>query len=215
MVARPLPLRYICVMKLALFGATGRTGRLLLRQALDAGHSVTALVRDRDKITTLHKKLRVLEGDVRDFGAVERAINGADAVLSTLGHRGLLPSTLVSEAVSHMVTIMERSHVKRIVTVASSGIMGESGLGMFLNVALASSQADHRRQFQLLRDSDLDWTVVRPVVLTNGPQRGKYRVVKKGVPRRGFFISRADLAHFMLKCAVGGKHLKSSPAVAY
>lgn len=202
-------------MKLALFGATGRTGLRLLMQALDSGHKVTALVRDQSKLPLRHENLRVLEGDARDFGAVERTIAGSDAVLSTLGHRGILRNTAISEAVSHMITIMERSKVNRIVTMASVGMLGEFGaIGAILNVVLASSQSDHRRQIRLLEKSALDWTVVRCVFLTNGPRTGTYRVEKKGVPRRGLFISREDVAQFMLKCVTGKRYVRGSPAVA-
>ncbi len=203
-------------MKIAIFGATGRTGRLLVEQALSAGHQVKALARNPGKLGIEHPKLKVLQGDVRDFGAVERTIAGTHGVISALGHPGIMPSAVIAQGVRNMITVMERSRVRRIVTVASSGIEGESGLfGFILNLALYSSQRDHRRQLKLLKASALDWTVVRPIVLTNGPRTRRYRVARTGIPNRGWRISRADLAHFALKCMMGGIHLKSSPSIAY
>jgi putative NADH-flavin reductase len=203
-------------MRIALFGASGKTGKHIVEQALAGGHEVTALARNPGKLAMTHPKLKVLEGDVRDFGAVERTINQSDAVLSALGRRGARPGFVVSDGVRHMIMAMERSGVNRIITVGSAGILGEAGLyGVFLKLLLKGSLADHVKELALLQESGLEWTVVRPRVLTNGARKGVYRVTREGLPKRGLFISRADVAHFMLKCMTGKKYGRCSPAIAY
>ncbi len=203
-------------MKIAVFGATGKTGRLFVAQALEAGHELTVLVRNAKKLAIEHRKLKVLEGDAREFGAVERTVHRADAVVSALGHGDLFPSTILRDATANILMAMERAGVKRIVVVGSAGTMGEAGLyGVIIGIVVASSQRDHARVLSLLREGDLEWTVVRARVLTNGARRGTYRIERQGVVKRGFFISRADVAHFMLRCLTGKRYVRGAPAIAY
>jgi uncharacterized protein YbjT (DUF2867 family) len=203
-------------MRLAVFGACGRMGRQIVELALGNGYAVTALAEEPEKLDDGRPGLRVLEGDARDYGAVERTVNGADAVLCALDRHGPSAPSFMTAAARNVVMAMERSGVKRIVTLGRSGVLGDDGfIGALNRVFLHFCVLGHRGQFELLKASFLEWTVVRRVVLTGGTKKTAYRVSRKGKPPYGFFISRADAAHFMLKCAKQKKHIRSSPVVAY
>ncbi len=203
-------------MRIAVFGAAGRMGKIVVALALKAGHAVTALVEEPEKLEGGGPGLKVLEGDIRDFGAVERTVNGADAVISVIGRHGPAAPAFMAGATRNVIMAMERSGVKRIVTLASAGIGRHDGfIGALRRVFLHFFIKAHRRQFGLLKASSLEWTVIRPIVLTNGKKTGVYRVSRKGKPERGLLISRADAAHFMLKCAKEKKYARSSPSLAY
>ncbi len=203
-------------MRIAVFGAVGRMGRIVAALALKGGHTVTALVEETEKLEGGRPGLRILEGDVRDFGAVERTVNGADAVISVIGRHGPKAAAFMTGAMRNVIMAMERSGVKKIVTLASAGIGREDGLiGALARVFLHFFVKAHRRQLELLKSSSLEWTVIRPIVLTNGKKTGVYRVSRRGKPQGGLFISRADAAHFLLKCAKEKKYARSSPSLAY
>jgi putative NADH-flavin reductase len=202
-------------MKIAVFGATGRTGRIVVAQALAGGHKVTVLARNPETLALAHRKLKAFKGDVRDFGAVERTIHGTTAVIVALGHRGPRSGSSISAGMGNIIMAMERSGASRVVSLAAAGIMNEAGpIGWIFNILLHSSMKDHRRALELLRESSLAWTVVRPILLTNGPKTGRYRTANDGIPKQGLFISRADVAHFMLRILPQKKHVRKSPSIA-
>src|SRR5688572_18093218 len=108
-------------MKIVVFGASGQTGRLLVEQALAAGHEVTALVRDPSKLAVRHERLRVLQGDVQDAGAVAGAVAGQDAVLSALGPAGPAFTSMTLGA-RHILAAIEQHGVRRLVTLTGAGV---------------------------------------------------------------------------------------------
>ena len=193
-------------MKLLVLGATGLTGRQLVAQALDLGHEATALVRDPRKLTVEHGQLRVLAGSSTDSAAVDEAAGGQDAVLCALGTRS--PTSLVScdlmrASMRAVVAAMERREVGRLILLSALGV-GESArhappaLRIAFRTLLRQVGRDKRAGEDHVRASDIDWTVVYPPSLTNGPRTGTYRsgeaLELRGVPK----ISRADVASFML-----------------
>ena len=167
-------------MNLLVFGSTGGTGRELLRQALDQGHTVAAFARDPAKIADLeHANLRMVRGDVLDPAGVESAMAGQDAVLSTIG-AGAERTTLREDGTRNIVEAMERTGVKRLICQSSLGV-GDSraNLPLFtkyivVSLFLRHAFADHERQEAVVRQSALDWTIVRPPYLTDGPRTGAY-----------------------------------------
>jgi putative NADH-flavin reductase len=193
--------------KLLLLGATGATGRQLLAQALEQGHEITALVRKRDKLILDSARLSMVIGDARDPAAVDDAVEGMEAVLCALGTRSarsFVSSDLMTASMQALVPAMKRRGVRRLIVESALGV-GASAGGAPLSARLAFATAlrqlgkDKAEAEAYLRASDLDWTVVYPPSLTNGPLTGGYRyghtLALKGVPS----ISRADVAHFMLR----------------
>ena len=203
-------------MKIALFGATGKTGTLVLNNLLAKSHTVTALVRTPAKITITSPKLKLVKGDTLVLADVERAIEGCDAVISVLGLPSLKPSTILTSSVGNIATAMKNKGVKRIISMGSAGILNEmSGLpGMIIGFILRNVLEDHRGAYKVLHDSPLEWTVVRPLSLTDGVSTGRYRITETGLPKNGRSISRADVADFIVKTLEQGNYIRQSPAIA-
>lgn len=208
--------------RLVVFGATGGTGEALVEQALAAGHTVTAVARRPEAVTLRHPRLRVLAGDVLAPASVDAAIVGQDAVLSALGAYARVPVTVCREGVANMLAAMARHGVRRILCVSATGI-GDGAtlpwhLRMFmrhiLQPLLRHPYDDLRAMEATLQASDLDWTIVRPPRLTNGPRTGVVRHAI-GEPLVGAtHIARADLAGFMLARLDDRSLLRTSVEVA-
>jgi putative NADH-flavin reductase len=192
--------------KLLLLGATGLTGRQLLAQALEQGHDIAALVRDPGKLAVEHERLRTVTGDATDAAAVDHALEGRDAVLCALGTRSprsLVSSNLMTASMRALVPAMKRRGVSRLILESALGV-GQSAehapaaFRLAFATVLRQVGRDKAAAEDYLRASDLDWTIVYPPSLTNGPATGAYRSGETldlgGVPT----ISRADVAHFML-----------------
>jgi len=194
-------------MKIVIFGANGKTGMLLTRQALAESHHVTAYVRNPDSLKLQDPNLKVLTGNLNDAVKIKEAIAGSDAVFSTLGGSSLTKhSPEIIAGMNHIITIMEQEGVKRLIYLSSMGA-GESRnmMGTFIRFFIAGIMlrvplADHTTNEQSIEKSNLIWTVVRPAGLTNGPKTGRLKhgstiSVLKGTPQ----VSRANVASFMLK----------------
>lgn len=199
--------RRLSIRRVLVIGATGGTGRQLVAQALEAGYEVTALVRDPAKLQLTHPHLTVVRGDVLDYRSVSAAVQRQDAVVSALGHRRLfVPSRVRSEGTQNVLRAMQEHGVQRFVCETSLGLgssagrMGLLGTWLALPVFLPIYFWDKARQERAISESDVDWVIVRPGILTNGAKRGIYRhgenVGSYILPGR---ISRADVAEFMLK----------------
>jgi putative NADH-flavin reductase len=194
-------------MNLTIFGATGATGTRLVEQALAAGHEVTAVVRDPSRLAVPpQQRLHVLTADAMDPAAILPAVAHADAVLSALGPRRNAPTTITQDSVSSIIQAMRKTGVRRLLTVSGS-IVTDVGEGIFMRYLVKSFarrtflryvSADMRRAENEIHQSDLDWTIIRAPSLTSGPAAGKFRTaIDRNLPR-GFTISRADLAAYML-----------------
>lgn len=198
-------------MRLTVFGANGATGRLLVRQALDAGHEVAAVTRRPAGFPFAGPRLTVVAGDVRDDQAVLRAVDGSHAVLSTLGVPFTRrPVTVYSEGISVIAAAMSRLGLKRLVAVSSTTVESHHHAegGFLLNRVMQplvsatigkTTYADMRAMEAVLRDSDLDWTVVRPAGLFDAGRVSAYQV--SDGPLDGVFTSREDLAACLLEQA--------------
>ena len=209
-------------MRLLIVGATGGTGRQLVAQALERGHQVTAFARNPARVKLQHERLRVVRGNVLDYASVERAVRGQDAVLSALGHkRWFYPNRILSDGTRNLLRAMEALGVRRFVCETSLGVGDSRGrMGLYYTLfvipfILPFYFWDKGRQESVIRASPLDWTIVRPGVLTNGPRRGRYR----HGPRVGSWIwtvriSRTDVADFMLNQLTDDTYLRSSPGVS-
>jgi len=210
-------------MNLLIIGATGGTGRALVEQALAQGHTVTVLVRNPGRMWMTHERLTVAKGDVLEYDSVDRAMRGKDAVISALGHKQwFIKTTILSNGTKNIIAAMEKHGVKRLICETSLGIGNTRGrLGLYytlvvIPVIIWFYFRDKERQEQLIKESKLDWVVVRPGKLTNGRKRGKYR---SGDDIGSYIltasISRADAADFMLRQLTDTKYLRQTPGLSY
>lgn len=200
-------------MKIIVFGATGGVGQSFVKQAVESGLEVTAFVRTPAKLETTHEKLRVIQGDAFNRAEVSAAIAGHDAVVSCLGSsQGIKKSTELQNMVKNILAGMEEHGVKRIVYTASAGIYSElTGIsGKLAMGILKNALKDHGAAVEQIQAHGLISTIVRPMGLTNGPFTGNYREAKTGVPEKAKSISRADVAHFILKALNDAKYENAS-----
>jgi len=209
-------------MKLLVFGATGGTGREIVAQALDQGHVVTAFVRNPAALATKHERLKLAQGDILDYPSVEAAVQGQEAVLSALGVRKLRKNTILSDGTKNIIRAMEQHGVKRFVCESSLGVGDSKGqLGwvytlFIIPLFLRNIFREKEVQEQYIKQSNLDWIIVRPAALTNGPHTGVYRSGFSTRDRtiRGK-IARADVADFMLKQLTDDTYLRKTPGLSY
>ncbi len=207
-------------MRVAIFGASGRTGRHVVEQALAAGHEVTAFVRDPARLPTRHERLRLVAGDIGDAAKVAEAVVGQDAVISALGTNRPAFNAMTSGA-RHIVGAMERHGVRRLVTLTGAGVPDShdrpTPINRFISLLLQRISpdvlADAQRHADQIRASDLDWTIVRVGRLTDGSRTGNVRVGWVGVNTRPF-IGRPDTAAFMLRQLSDGTHLRQAPMIS-
>src|SRR5262249_26390297 len=220
-------------MNLTIVAATGGRGGERLEEAIDDGQRVTAVVRNPKALST---EVRTFVTDLAspDSTTLQSAIAGADAVLSGLGARSAADAGVAARGTRAIVEAMRAVRVSRIIvvsaapigTVASPGRPNppthDPGDGFFIRhvlapmtkAALRRHYADLARMEDVLRESGVDWTIVRPPRLTNGPKRGRYRIAFGRNLRRGLSISRADVADFMLHAIEDARTVKQVIGIA-
>lgn len=191
-------------MKLAIFGATGPTGIELVKQALNQGHAVTAFVRDPARLTIEDERLAVVTGDAFDPASVAEAVQGQDAVVCALGAgRELKKTTVRTTGTINIISGMHKHNVKRLIVVTAMGT-GESWDTLslfnkfFYATLLKNTREDHETQEIAVKESALDWTIVRPSGLTDTPRTGIYDV-GENIPGTTTRIARADVADLIMK----------------
>ncbi len=191
-------------MKLAIFGATGKTGLELVKQSLKQGHVVTAFVRDPARLVIEDEGLTLVTGDVFDPASVAHVIEGQDAVICALGAGSDLKKTTIrTTGTSNIISGMQKHDVKRLIVVTAMGT-GESWNRMsllnkfFYATLLKNTRKDHEAQEVAVKESGLNWTIVRPSGLTDTPRTGIYDV-GEDIPATISKIARADVAGLILK----------------
>jgi putative NADH-flavin reductase len=208
--------------KLLILGATGGTGQQLVTQALDAGHEVTTFARSSAKVTVQHPRLRLVIGNVTSNGsALADAMRGHDAVISALGiGMSLKPDGLIQRSVPAILSAMETHRVRRLIFTSAIGVGGtfrDAPLfsRVMIRLLLKDVYTDKAAGEELIRRSDLDWTIVQPAQLTNGPLTRKYRFGEHlklgGIPK----IARADVAHFILSQLDESAYLRKVALIGY
>lgn len=203
-------------MRFAVFGATGSTGRQFVAQAVARGHDVTALSRSPDPIGE-QARVDLVRGNVLDPEAVEETVTGADGVLCLLGKTANNPEDVVSRGTETICTAMELTDVDRLVVLTSMGLGSSlSTLPWYIRLANATVlhdlMADKARQEEIVMGSPLEWTIVRPGGLTDGPLTKNYvHGTDETLPARP--IPRADVAHFILTVLETGSYRRETPSV--
>jgi uncharacterized protein YbjT (DUF2867 family) len=207
-------------MQIAILGATGGIGGHVLDWALQAGHPVHALARDPQALSPA-AGLTVTRGDALDETAVAEVIDGADAVVSALGPRGTKAPGLLAGAAGHAVAAMQKTGARRLVCVSAAGayVTGDPNMNWLIKTilprVLARQFADVRAMEDVIRASDLDWTLIRATRLINRPGTGRYRVSPDYSPAGGGKIARADVAHFIAAVLTEDGWPRAAPALAY
>ncbi|MFE7795400.1 NAD(P)-dependent oxidoreductase [Streptomyces sp. NPDC057460] len=207
-------------MNIVIFGANGPTGRQATAQAMAEGHTVTAVTRRPEAFPVSGPLLRVVGGDVHDAGAVEDAVAGQDAVISTLGVPfSRAPVTVYSAGITHITQAMSKHGVTRLACVTSTSTSGQEPPddGFFFRKVLEpfivrfvgrTVYEDMRRSEEIVRDSDCDWTIIRPAGLFDAAAVSNYQMVA-GPRLPGRFTSRADLANTLLRQVVDDRDLRA------
>lgn len=221
-------------MRVVIFGSTGGTGRRLVERAIAEGHEVTAFARNPSRVRARHRRLEVFVGDALDPSNVREAVAGNEAVISLLGSRQPSnplhprrpgdPDGVASAGSENIVAAMEEHGVRRFVCQTAWGV-GESRRdpgfagAFFMRVLvpplLRDEYADKEAQEKIVRESALEWIIVRPMILTNGPWTNQYRAGVDLKPARRPYISRADAADFLMRQLADDTFLRKTPAIGY
>jgi putative NADH-flavin reductase len=209
-------------MTITIFGASGRTGKHLVRRALERGYFVKAFVRKPSRLPIQNPKLAIVEGDMHVALAVEQAIAGSDAVLSALGWTRTSRKNVLSEAAKNIVRAMKKHNVRRIIVLTGYGVRfpqdppdsaSKKFLHFFLGLFLPHLVPDGIEYAKIISESGLDWTIVRASILSNAKARGSYRA--------GYFdpglrlVSREDVADFMIRQLTDEQYIGEAPIIGY
>lgn len=214
-------------MKILILGASGRTGLHLVREAIERGHEVVALVRDPEKLEISDKDLEIIEGSPLNYDDLDRATDGVDVVVGALNinrkrewpwSRVVSPTDLLSESMKLVVDVMEKKSIRRLVVITAAGC-GETRekIPAWFNYIVDNSNIgvtykDHNRQEEIIQATNLEWTLVRPVGLTN---RDRDKEVQAGPEAKHTSqISRQNVAKFILDAIEQGKYIGNGPVIS-
>ncbi|MDP4251930.1 MAG: SDR family oxidoreductase [Bacteroidota bacterium] len=211
---------------LLIIGANGGIGRQTVDQALAAGHRVTALVRNPANLPLTHPNLNIVKADVTSPPGLSGLFAGHDAIISAIGVSGGFndhPTMLYSQGALHILHEMKREGLKRVFFISASAVETNPLLPFpvrlvskyIIQKLLANMYTDLRRMERVVKETDLDWTIVRPPRLTDSKLTGRYRMAVNRFLKNGFKISRADTAHFMLSHIQSADTFRSVVEIGY
>lgn len=209
-------------MKIAVFGSTGPSGQLIVKQALSKGYEVVAYARNPSKISFQDKNLVVVKGTLHDVTAIESAVNGVHAVVSILGPSSNVKTTELSDGTQHIINAMKKYHVSRLVAMGTASVDDENDLPVFkfrllvkiVKFLIPGAYFEIRRIGNLVKQSGLDWTLIRLGMLTNKAGTGKVVAGYYGKVNHSISISRADLAEFFVNQVEDKAYLYKAPAIS-
>ena len=211
-------------MKLTIFSGTGEAGRQLIEQALAEGNEVVAFARNPSKLTTHHKHLTIIQGELHDLANIEHAVNDANAVISLLGPRPGEDSKVrpLTQGTQYIIAAIKKFNVRRLIVVSTPSASAPNDLRdlkfkmmvSMIKTMMRPAYEEIVNVAQVVQDSDLDWTLVRVSILNNNPKSGKVRVGYLGRGAVGVQLSRADMAAFILDELNNGKYIKQMPAIS-
>ncbi len=203
-------------MRLLILGATGGTGRAVVEQACARGHQVTALVRSPQKLGALSDGVTVRRGDPLSVTELRAVLPDHDAVITALGPPGPGRTTVLRESGRSIVEAMNAGGPRRLLVVSVAVLFHDAGLvtALFRHTLLRNIVADAAEMERSVMSSGLDWTIARPPRLTNGPLTRLYRVADDHMPPGRMWVSRADVAHFLLDELEEGRHVHAIVGLA-
>lgn len=206
-------------MNILILGATGRVGRQIVNKALQERHQVTVLVRTPEKLQIKDEHLTIIQGNVLNKEDLVRAIHGADAVVSALNTDG---TTTLSECMPHIIEIMQKEKIQRIVTIGTAGILQSRTSPGLLRYQSSESKRkstfaakEHHKVYDILKQSTLKWTIVCPTYLPDGEGTGSYRTERDYLPEAGMKISVQDTAEFAFSQITSREFIKTRVGIAY
>ena len=210
------------MIKITVFGATGGTGKQLVEQALAAGYEVVAYARNPSKLNITHEHLTVVQGELSDQALIENAIKGTDAVLSTLGPRGGSKNKPITQGMQNIIAAMKKQGVRRLIITSTLSAKDSNdkpnlrtkAMVNLVKTTMHGAYEDIVSAAETVRNSDLDWTIVRLTMLNNDPKSGTVKAGYVGDGKVGTWISRADIADFMLKQVENTEYLRQAPALS-
>jgi putative NADH-flavin reductase len=208
-------------MKVLVIGATGRLGKLLVAYSLEEGHEVIAFSPNIDEFPFGHEKLTLFQGDAHFQSLIASAAQDVDVIFSVVGIRKFSgPITLLSDSIRNIIGAMQKLGKKRIITITGAGILQDNERQTIMESLsfppnLQNLSLDHQRVWELLRASDLDWTIACPAFMHTRERTGKYLVAKDYYPKQALNeVSVEDVADFMVKEMVENQYLKSRVGIA-
>lgn len=210
-------------LNILLIGANGGIGKEAVKLALEAGHRVTALVRNPANVSTIHNNLQVVQGDIRQPETFEGYLDDKDAIISAIGENMDKPTTLYSEGNNNLLTAMKKKGVTRAFFISASAIEISPVQPFLVRLAtkyivqklFGHGYADQRIMEKLIKESEINWTIMRPPRLTNKPVSGHYRFAVNCFLKNCLTISRADVAHFMIHNIMNEAIYKATVEIAY
>jgi putative NADH-flavin reductase len=211
------------VKKIIVFGATGGTGKQVVAQALQAGHEVSVVIRNPDAFTIQHKNLEMIKGNVFETITFSNTLKGKDSVISCLGVQHKKPTKVYSEGIKNIMQAMQKENISRIICLSAGAVIVPPNSSLLLKFITKNvlqrlfrhMYADMLLMEEILRKTDLNWTGVRPPWLRNTQETGKYRIAIHEHLSNPSKISRADLAHFIVKHLDDEKTFKALVEISY
>ena len=209
-------------MNLVVFGASGKTGKHILSTALSQGHTVTAFTRNIDKIKLQHPQLKIVQGNVADYAAVENAIKGQQVIISALGASSPFKfDQVIVDGTGNILKAMKATGVDRFIYLSFIGVQEPcKDAGFFIRYIapriLKTEATGHRIREAMIEKSGLQWTIIHAPGLSNAKPRMKYRN-GTDISSKGFFvtISRADVADFMIRQITDTAYLQKKARIMY
>lgn len=206
-------------MNILILGATGRVGSHILKFTLNENHQVMVLVRDADKVQVEGRHLKIIEGNALVKSDIQKAMEGMDIVISALGTDG---NATLSKSMPFIMEGMQDVGIKRIITIGTGGILNSRTEPGKLRYQSNESKRkttraaeDHHKAYELLENSNLDWTIVCPTYLPDGEHTGEYRMEHDFLPEGGRMISVADTAEFAYSQVKDERYIKSRVGISY
>jgi putative NADH-flavin reductase len=209
-------------MRLTVFGSTGPLGIEVIKQALNAGCDIVAYARNKEKLNGItHKRLEIVEGDLANKKEIERALMGAEAAISLLGPKGKLHNTELSDGIEMIIEAMDKIGIKRLVALSTGSVRDPLDrldlryrfFTSTLRIAMNGTYREIIRISELIRSSDLEWTLVRVGLLNNGEAK-ELKAGYYGHDVVDMKISRASIARFMLDQVKSNEYMRKSPAIS-
>jgi len=209
-------------MTIALFGATGKTGQAFLEAIKSTDHKIQALARDKSKLAN-DTDINIIEGNILNFADVDRTIKNADLVISLIGHVKNSPSDLQTQATSLIIKSMNQNMVRRLIVLTGAGVPVEEDhpkfidkiMTVMLKIVAKNRYWDGVNHANLIKSTDLDWTVVRVPILNDSVSHQDYGVGYVGDSQLDFRISRNNVAKFILEIVQDPKYYKKLPYIAW
>ncbi|MBY0539381.1 SDR family oxidoreductase [Patescibacteria group bacterium] len=209
-------------MKVTVFGATGHVGNLFVEEALKAGHEIVAYVRNPKKMRIQNPKVSLVVGDLENAEKVEEAIKGSDAVVSVVGPLGRQDTLIFAPAYELIISSMKKNGVKRLIALGTPSVPDAHdrfnlifwALTFGVGLIIHHGYTDMKTLGQDIRESGLEWTIVRVPLLTNRPKKGKVSVGYFGNGVTWFRLTRADFADFLVKQLTDKTYVGKAPAIS-